>query len=536
MAILASSGQLSPLQRLQRRFVAVLSLAYGAMLTGAAALLALNGELLHQPTVPLAALGFAAAFGLNHVGRLRLASFIVCALMTLDGASQAIMTAPFYLTVMATGLIPTGFLFGPWLCAGLTLVELAFAGSLPLWLPGLQWIDTATAYLRPDVSLDHHLMTVASLGAVGWFFGMISRDLSHLLEVEHATLSASEAQRTTLSGWLRRSCDEVAETARSLSGSAESAAHAAHQIALTVDELARGAAIQALEIAGGAEHMAGIKETAGHMAASAEMAVQASSQATTAATDGQAALDRMRRVIGNVDTSVSHAADIVQRLGHLGERIGAIIAMIRTIAQQTNLLALNAAIEAARAGDAGRGFAVVADEVRKLASDSARSAGEITAMVGEIQRETHAAVDAMRTGTADVRQGVELIQLTDQSLGHIVQAVQTTDEAISAILVTSTHLSENLTAVTGNMDAIAAVAEESAASTQDAAEVIVTENEAIRTITATADQLAAMADELNRQIGQLQGETEPERQPQPQAEPVWASPSLSGRTRELVEV
>jgi methyl-accepting chemotaxis protein len=266
------------------------------------------------------------------------------------------------------------------------------------------------------------------------------------------------------------------------------------------------------------------------------MAVQASSQATTAATDGQAALDRMRRVIGNVDTSVSHAADIVQRLGHLGERIGAIIAMIRTIAQQTNLLALNAAIEAARAGDHGRGFAVVADEVRKLASDSARSAGEITAMVGEIQRETHAAVDAMRTGTADVRQGVELIQLTDQSLGHIVQAVQTTDEAISAILVTSTHLSENLTAVTGNMDAIAAVAEESAASTQDAAEVIVTENEAIRTITATADQLAAMADELNRQIGQLQGETEPERQPQPQAEPVWASPSLSGRTRELVEV
>jgi methyl-accepting chemotaxis protein len=49
----------------------------------------------------------------------------------------------------------------------------------------------------------------------------------------------------------------------------------------------------------------------------------------------------------------------ISGLVDLADKVGAIVVIIRTIAQQTNLLALNATIEAARAGEMGKGFAVV---------------------------------------------------------------------------------------------------------------------------------------------------------------------------------
>ncbi len=51
--------------------------------------------------------------------------------------------------------------------------------------------------------------------------------------------------------------------------------------------------------------------------------------------------------------------------------------IIDEIAGQTNILALNAAIEAARAGEYGRGFAVVADNVRRLAEETKTYASDI---------------------------------------------------------------------------------------------------------------------------------------------------------------
>ena len=107
----------------------------------------------------------------------------------------------------------------------------------------------------------------------------------------------------------------------------------------------------------------------------------------------------MDAIADRVDSIATRALS----LGEKSQEIGRILDVIDDLADQTNLLALNAAIEAARAGEHGRGFAVVASEVRKLAERSQESAGQIQAIVGEIQAETNATILASEEGAKEVR-------------------------------------------------------------------------------------------------------------------------------------
>ncbi|WP_100640687.1 methyl-accepting chemotaxis protein [Alteromonas facilis] len=82
-------------------------------------------------------------------------------------------------------------------------------------------------------------------------------------------------------------------------------------------------------------------------------------------------------------------------LSEKADSINKFVSTITSISDQTNLLALNAAIEAARAGDAGRGFSVVADEVRTLATETNKSASEVSDLVSNIISNTKYAVSSV---------------------------------------------------------------------------------------------------------------------------------------------
>jgi len=149
----------------------------------------------------------------------------------------------------------------------------------------------------------------------------------------------------------------------------------------------------------------------------------------------------------------------IENLSHGIQRIGDIVALIRTIATQTNLLALNATIEAARAGEAGRGFAVVAAEVKMLAVQAARATEEIAAQINEVQEASNRSVEAMRSIASAMPQAEHLVTAIATSVCEQSSATEAISENISSAAQGTLSLTRSVGDVSGEISETSKVTE-----------------------------------------------------------------------------
>jgi methyl-accepting chemotaxis protein len=158
------------------------------------------------------------------------------------------------------------------------------------------------------------------------------------------------------------------------------------------------------------ETSASIEQLAGTVAANADRATQASSNAaavTTAAEGGGAVMHQ--------------ANEAMERITASSGKISNIIGVIDDIAFQTNLLALNASVEAARAGEAGKGFAVVAIEVRRLAQSAAEASKEIKVLIEQSAGEVQGGSTLVAEAASRLAAMVEVARSNNQLLESIAR-------------------------------------------------------------------------------------------------------------------
>jgi methyl-accepting chemotaxis protein len=149
-----------------------------------------------------------------------------------------------------------------------------------------------------------------------------------------------------------------------------------------------------------------LRESSRVAGSQAEGVLHVAERAEELGRDGQAT---MAENLSSADAIRGQTRAVVERIGRLAtsaQRIAAITATVKDLADQSNLLALNAAIEAARAGEAGLGFGVVAREIRVLADRSIRATVEVRTVLTEVLagiRESTGLVEAADTGLEEAR-------------------------------------------------------------------------------------------------------------------------------------
>jgi methyl-accepting chemotaxis protein len=273
---------------------------------------------------------------------------------------------------------------------------------------------------------------LASLIARGIVNPLITlRDAAQKLATGDLTVTVDVKRRDEL-GELASAFNAMADELRGMVGridsSAQGIAASSEELSASTQEV--GASIE--EVAATANQFASTVETMGMKAR--DMA-ESASEISSMAADGGEAVARAIKEIGELQRSISALTEVVRGLDQRSAEIGRIVEVITGIADQTNLLALNAAIEAARAGEYGRGFAVVAEEVRKLAEQSATAAAEITALVGDIRRETESAVAEMDRGAKEAQDTAQVVNYSNELLSRILAAINPIIEEIQAFAV-----------------------------------------------------------------------------------------------------
>jgi len=216
---------------------------------------------------------------------------------------------------------------------------------------------------------------------------------------------------------LRAMVVEVRENADSLNTGIESLNGATQSMA---EESER----QAETLSSTAATIEEITVSINHIAENAKQAEQAAGKTGEVSSHSVGAVHDLAVGMEKISSEVGKLA---ATLGALGERSGAmnaIIGSIREIADQTNLLALNAAIEAARAGESGRGFAVVADEVRKLAERTAKATVEIGQLIDSTHADIRSALSDMGETQVSVADGVSASQAVASEISGIQSEIE----------------------------------------------------------------------------------------------------------------
>ncbi|WCK54025.1 methyl-accepting chemotaxis protein [Aneurinibacillus sp. Ricciae_BoGa-3] len=323
-------------------------------------------------------------------------------------------------------------------------------------------------------------------------FGKLSNHFNEMADSLHAVINEVSENTTQLAAYSEQ-----------LTASAEQNSKASEQIADVIQEVAVGSDNQVQTVEKTTEIIMNLSQNMKDIEVNSESLTYKAVETEEKSQQGNKAISTTMNQMSEINETVMGLSTVIKELGEHSEEIGKIIEVITNIAEQTNLLALNAAIEAARAGEHGRGFSVVADEVRKLAEQSGQSAQQIAVLVSAIQTETVKAVETMETTTAQVKEGIDVVNTAGKSFNDIQESIKEVTEQIKGISASMVKMSAETEDVFQSINLIKTVSEDTSGGMQNISASTEEQLASMQEITASSSSLSKMAENLQTLINKF---------------------------------
>ncbi len=376
--------------------------------------------------------------------------------------------------------------------------------SVFMWIIGLVTMRMISAtIIKPVRSIDNESNRVAKLNLTQPIEAHLMERKDEVGELARSIESIQENLRMVISSSEEIS-QKVSKTSTELASTCAEASQVTEEMAHTIQEVAQGATEQAQNTSSCMQqlehlgqlideeqiHITALDKTSNHVAALAD--------------EGSAILEHVVNIINNSNEAAAKVCMNMQKTDQSAKQISEASNVIASIAKQTNLLALNASIEAARAGEHGKGFAVVAEAIRSLAEQSAHSTKMIDEQIMTLQKDVQAVVEVTGEVRGMLEEQNEGIKLTKSKYLDITKAIEDIKVMSDRLAQSSLIMTQEKNAVSGNVEALSAVAQENAAAAEESSACIEEQSAALHDMHTSSNILAEMAEELHKLLLKFQ--------------------------------